>query len=290
MKKIAGVFCLVAIIAANMTSFAFAEDFKIEKTSIKDGAQGVQLNNLALKVYFNKDVHNRENMKENNKFCKLVDKKGNVLPTRVISSNKEKNVALLIYDTTQLINIKDKKALAKKQLKPVSEYEFIVMKGFKASDGSLLSEGIKIGFKTINPSTTAKISFAMMALVIVVMIVASRKAMKKRKEEASGNNRTSKVNPYKEAKKTGKSVSEIVEKDKKRKAKNKEALDYIEEKEQPEVESDETVYHVGKRASFYVAGGKYKADEFNRRKKIAANKKKTSGKSRKSSSKKKGKK
>ena len=63
------------------------------------------------------------------------------------------------------------------------------------------------------------ISLGMMVVMFGGMIVVTSKAAKKNIEEE--RKKQDKVNPYKEAKKTGKSVEEIVEKDQKRKAKEK---------------------------------------------------------------------
>lgn len=59
----------------------------------------------------------------------------------------------------------------------------------------------------------------------------SRSAKKAAEKEQEKKGKPETVNPYKEAKRTGKSVEEIVEKDQKRKAKQAEALAKQKEKE-----------------------------------------------------------
>ena len=65
----------------------------------------------------------------------------------------------------------------------------------------------------------------MMIVMIVGMIFFSMRSAKKAMEkENDQKQKKDTVNPYKEAKRTGKSVEEIVEKDKKKKAKQAEAM------------------------------------------------------------------
>ena len=59
----------------------------------------------------------------------------------------------------------------------------------------------------------------MMALMVIVMVIASKRAMNKEKAGEVKKEKGDKVNPYKEAKSTGKSVKEIVERENKKKAK-----------------------------------------------------------------------
>ena len=104
-------------------------------------------------------------------------------------------------------------------------------------------------------------------LPIVGMIFFSsrsaKKAMEKEKEE-KGKSET--VNPYKEAKRTGKSVEEIVEKDKKRKAKQAEAEEKRkaeEKKIQEEVAEKlrkESNKRVSKARPISAAGSTYKVE------------------------------
>ena len=92
-------------------------------------------------------------------------------------------------------------------------------------------------------------------------MVVGRKSAQKADEETK--KRDDKVNPYKEAKRTGKSVEEIVEKDQKKKAKlaEKEAREAEKDDDDDDYYDDDEVnkYRVARRHSASEAGSKYVA-------------------------------
>ena len=142
--------------------------------------------------------------------------------------------------------------------------------GFKAVSGDTLTEQDKVSFTTLNQSRAMTINMVMMAVMMAGMIFFSSRSMKKQMEkEKAAKGKHDTVNPYKEAKRTGKSVEEIVEKDKKVKEKEaaaaaKKAAKNEKEKQESGAEkkaSDPNRKRVAGPRPISAGGGKYKAPE-----------------------------
>ncbi len=250
MKKIGAIFTLAALLVTLSVSVCFADSGKLvlEDSYPKDGSKGASLENLGVKLYFDGDMSEEKAGKTNKDVFQLYDSEGKKLPTRVIYASKEKGVVLVLLDMNS-----DKKVTVESN----SEYTLKISGDLVDDNGKQLGEDKEITFKTLNQSTNMMISFGMMILMFGGMIVATSRAAKKTVEEE--RKKQEKVNPYKEAKKTGKSVEEIVEKDQKRKAKEAEraARKAAEIEEEEEEESDN--YRVKVRHSASEAGSKYVA-------------------------------
>ena len=210
MRRIGAILFSLIMLIMVAAPIANAADFGVTSTSPKDKETGVPLENMGVKVFFNEEVYSKDNEKENAKKCKIIDSDGKEI---------EKS--------------KDKKGKAI-TIKPLSNYKLVIEKGFKSAGGTELSKDHSVTFETVNPSTTMKISMGMMALMVVGMVFASSRAMKKDKE-ADEKKKTEKVNPYKVAKKTGKSVEDVVAAEKKKKEKEVSKLGAEDEDDYEEV-------------------------------------------------------
>ena len=253
-KRLSAIIFAAVLMSVLSMSIAMAADLQIIKTSPKDGEKGQQMDNMSVKVYFNREVYSKKNSKANNKACVLVDKKGRKIPTTVLFSHKEKKVAVVVCT----LKSTDKKY--SKYIKGLTKYTLTISPDFKGADGSTLGKEFKTSYETLNPTTATKISMGMMALMVIVMVVASKRAMNKEKAGEMKKEKGDKVNPYKEAKSTGKSVKEIVERENKKKAKaarKQKAAE--EEREDTNTEIDEGIYKLKKRASIAERGSKYGA-------------------------------
>lgn len=211
MKRIGAILCLAAMIVVGTAGIARGADFAIEKTSPEDGSTGMSVDNMGVKVFFSQDVYNKDNEAANGKLCTLTDNKGKVVPSKVVFSERNKDVMLVLAHTGGKGDAK---------IKGKTKYTLTVQKGIKAADGTVMKEDKKVTFETLDPKNTMTISMVMMALMVVGMVFfTSREAKKQAQADAKGPKRDDKVNPYKVARETGKSVEEIVEKDQKRKEK-----------------------------------------------------------------------
>lgn len=275
MRRISKILSMaLAVVVLGTTAFGYAASLKVEDTSIKDGATKIQMENLGVKITFNKSVHFKDNAKVNSKYCKLYDDKGKELPTIILTDEKDPNVLLLLLKTAFTEEELKEYGLEKDSknrgsvLKKLTDYSFVVGKGFQSADGSKLDKDFKITFTTMDPGESTKYSMGMMLLMVGVMVVATAKTAKNKKEEDSTKEKTKeeKVNPYKKARETGKSVEEIVAKEEKKKAKAAKKAEAAEKRRaakearlaEEEAEADD-IHRVKAPAPISKAGGKYKS-------------------------------
>ncbi len=254
MKRFGAILTLVALIVTLSTSACFAGsgNFELVESYPADGSTGASIENLGVKIKFSDDLNYREVAKENRGCFQLYDEEGKKLPTRVLYNPDEHGEVLVLLNTAH----KDAP-----KAEGSTEYTLKIAKELVSDEGNTLDKDYSIKFKTLNPNISMMVSMLMMVVMFGGMMLVSVKSAKKAAEEQV-KQREEKVNPYKEAKKTGKSVEEIVEADQKKKAKEaekaakkaaKEANDYYEDEE------DINKYRVSKRHSAYKAGSKYAA-------------------------------
>lgn len=229
MKRIGALVCLMMMIVSVLAPATFAtEDAKAQKEGLaivesiphnKD--EGVSVENLSVKIQFNKDmVPASDKIEEKNaKQFKLTDKDGKNVPIKVYYSDKEEGLVMVAS------NIRSKEARKSGSvIQGNMKYTLTISEKLQAADGTKLGEVQTISFKTLDQQKSTTVYMILMAVMMVGMVVFTTKSAKKEAEKQtkeSGKSQT--VNPYKEAKKTGKSVEEIVAKDQQRKAKEAEA-------------------------------------------------------------------
>ena len=142
-----------------------------------------------------------------------------------------------------------------------AEYTFKLSGDFTDDAGNTLGTEQTVAFTTLNQNANMWINMGMIAVMFGGMMIMTAKSAKKQVEEER-KKREEKVNPYKEAKKTGKSVEEIVEKDQKDKAKRAEKAAKkaaaLGELDDDDDYYDDGNYHVKAPRPISAAGGKYK--------------------------------
>ena len=231
MKRASAIICVIMMAVALMAPAAFAAedtndsaaaaktDLELVNSSPEDGATGVAVDNLSVKMRFNKDVKpaNDNIKKANAKQCKLVDSEGKKIPIKVYYSEKEDGLILIAADVYS--------GGTRNAIKGDEEYTLTVGRNFQATDGSTTGQKVTVTMKTINQGRSTAIYMVLMVLMMVGMVFftlrSTKKAEKKKQEEREFKEG---VNPYKEAKKSGKSVAEVVAKENKKKAKKEEAI------------------------------------------------------------------
>lgn len=230
MKRAGALICAILIAVAMMAPAAFAEDndnasaaaktdLEMISSSPEDGATGVAVDNLSVKMRFNKDVlpSSADIRKANAKQFKLVDSEGNKIPIKVYYSEDEEGLILVAANVYS--------GKTKNSIKGDETYTLLVGRNFQATDGSTTGQQIKISMTTLNQGRSTFIYMILMVLMMVGMVFftlrSTKNAEKKKKEEREFKEG---VNPYKEAKKSGKSVEEVVAKTNKKKQKKEEAL------------------------------------------------------------------
>jgi len=230
MKRAGALICAILIAVTMMAPAAFAEDnngsaaaaktdLEMFSSSPEDGATGVAVDNLSVKMRFNKDVRPASDdvRQANAKQFKLVDSEGKKIPVKVYYSEDEEGLILVAADVYSGKN--------RNAIKGDETYTLVVGRNFQAADGSTTGQQIKVGMTTLNQGRSMAIYMVLMVLMMAGMVFftvrSTKNAEKKKKEEREFKDG---VNPYKEAKKSGKSVEEVVAKTNKKKAKKEEAI------------------------------------------------------------------
>ena len=235
MKRISALICAMLIAVAAMAPAAFGAatqtetaaaasaaepGFTIVSSSPEDGAKGVAVDNFSVKIYFSKEMMPASEAVRaaNEKQFSLKDPEGESIPLKVYYSEKEQKQGLMMvaadFSNNNENNI---------QIKGASEYVLTIGEGLQATDGTVLGKTSTITVTTLNQQRSTIVymilMFAMMGGMIFFTMRSTKKAAEKEKEEKQ----TKGVNPYKEAKKSGKSVDEIVAKNDKARKKKEEA-------------------------------------------------------------------
>ena len=302
MKRIGALVCLVMMMVAVLAPASFATEeansqnagFAIEDSIPHNNDKGVSVENLSVKIYFTKDVMpTSDKIKEKNaKQFKLTDEEGTSIPIKVYYSDKEEGLLMVVS------NVRSKDARkANSVIQGNMNYTLTIGKNLQATDGTKLGTEETIEFKTLDQQKSTTVYMILMVVMMVGMVIYSTKSAKKAAEKEKGESGKSQtVNPYKEAKRTGKSVEEIVARDAKRKAKEAEAAakrKAAEAEIMAELESKEKADSSNKRVAgprpISAAGSKYKVTVVKTQpeKKASTNPKNQSGKKKNSKGKKK---
>ena len=257
-KRIAAILALAMALVFAMAVTAFGTDtaLTIESTTPKDGDTGMAIENMGVKVFFSEPVFDKDNAPGNIGKCSMKDENGKKVPTQVIFSESDPNVMLVLADPNN-VNTK---------IEGKTEYTLTIEEGFTAASGNVLAKTETVSFTTLNPRNSMMISMGMMIAMIGGMIFFGMRDSKKKAEEAKGAKKKTyePVNPYKEAKRTGKSVDEIVAEEKKKKEKfeakeAKEAAKKARHEKEDKNEIADGNLRVSRPRPISEAGSKYKA-------------------------------
>lgn len=181
----------------------------------KDGATGAAIENFDVKLYFDGKLTKEVLGSKNDKCFKITDADGTELPLLVLYDPKNHDVMMILFDYNTEKTDADGKPL---RVKGDTEYTLTISGDLMADNGDTLGQDQTITFKTINQTRNSAISMFMMLILYAGIIFFTMRNSKKKAEENKANGYDP-VNPYKEAKRTGKSVEEIVEKENRKKEK-----------------------------------------------------------------------
>ena len=225
MKRAKVIACIAALIIVLSAGSVFAgENFKIEETYPKNGQKSTTVENMSVKLRFNHEIDKKENRKNNDKCFKIIDKNGKKLPVKVLYDTENSKRVVVLVDMTK----KDVKIIDN------SEYKLKVSEKLLDNDGNRLGEEDSISFYTINQAWNTKVYMIMMFVMFGGMMVFSMLQARKGQAQAEAGDKAEPFNPYKEAKKTGKTVEQVTAEHEKVLAKQKK----IEKKNAKRAEKD----------------------------------------------------
>lgn len=203
MKKLGRILCLAALVVTMTASVCFgAETLKIVEAYPEDGQKNTTIENMCVKLWFNHEMGNEETVKENEACFKLTDDEGKAVPIRVFYHPDDTKQVLVLADTTKRLDIKDN-----------TEYTLTVSAELMDNEGYTLGQDAKYSFTTLNASRNNTVYMIMMFVMFGGMFFFTSRQMKKQQAEQQNDKQQAKeepFNPYKEAKKTGKTVEEVI--------------------------------------------------------------------------------
>ena len=207
MKKAGIILSLTILLILTSFSFCFASGLELLDSYPKAGSHEARPENFLVKLYFNEVMSADKVQQENANAFKFTDAKGNSLPVKVLYDSKKPNEIWVLVEQT---------------LKSDSSYKLFITGDLTDANGDTLGQDKTISLKTRNINTDNNVNMAMMGVMMFGMIVftsLSAKRQLKKQEEEEKTRPDAKVNPYKEARKTGKSVEDVVAKTEKEKEK-----------------------------------------------------------------------
>jgi len=270
MKRVGRILSLIMILIVLTTVCAFADGgaLNLVDTYPTAGSTGAAIENFGIKLYFDTPLTAEVLGQANDNFITLKDENGTDIPIRILYAPKEDGVVMVLYDnptatTTQTTGKKnkDKSTANISMITSDTEYTLWISKDFRDDAGNTLGEDKTISFKTLNQKRNTRVNMLLMLVLYGGIIIVMMKKPKKGDDE--NGKKQEAVNPYKEAKKTGKSVKEIVDKEWERKKKEelkqkkKEALYAEAYEEETEEYIEDGHYRVKTRRTVASAGSPY---------------------------------
>lgn len=245
MKRGTLVALLAAIMIMTCSVFSFADGgLTLVSSYPEDGQTNTSMENLGVKLTFSNPINSDEAKKIDESLFSIVDEDGETVPVQVKFSDDNDGLVLVVADTDQGFTAKNNE-----------EYVLTISADLVDNEGNTLGKDTKITFRTYNQKVNNMVNMAMMFVMFGGMMVLTLRQNNKKEEEEQDKKPEPKeaFNPYKEAKKTGKTVEEVMaeqakkeEKAAKRRAKrNKNKEEAVSEKKIENcAELLNNVYHV----------------------------------------------
>lgn len=248
----------VILIMSAVLSSANEGTLKLVSTYPKDGQKNTSVENVGVKLKFNNPV-SAASVRENNiKALKIENKKtGEKLPVKVLFNKNAPEMVLVLGDNSD----------GKLSVSNNSEYELVIDKSFSDDEGNQLGETKVLTFTTFNQKLNNTVNMVMMVVMFGgIAFYTIRQQKKNGSDEKEPDQKVKKdsINPYKEAKRTGKTVEEIVAIEKKKEQKKNKRRSSGNQQGQAEKKAINLaellpyVHHVREPRPISSAGGKYK--------------------------------
>ena len=244
MKRVSLIAILTAVMIMAASAMCFADDgLKLVSSYPEDGQKNTSIENLGVKLTFNHPINKPEVKKANLDKFAIYDEDGKAVPVEILFSDKNDGLVLVLADI-------DKGFTAKNN----SEYRLVVSKGVVDNDGHELAKEQTVTFRTYNQRVNNIVNMVMMFVMFggIMLISVRQNNMKEEEETPKDAPKEAAFNPYREAKRTGKTVDEVKaeqakkeEKEAKKRARKKKKTEEPQEKKIENcAELLNNVYHV----------------------------------------------
>jgi hypothetical protein len=210
MRKHIGVLFTVLLTLFLSTAPCFAAGLNLVNNYPEEGSGSSPPINLGIKLFFDQNVAAREVREQNENCFKLLGPDGATVPLKVLYTDSDPNYILVIAEPED----------EKNGLGSNTEYRFEIAAELQTADGATLETPQTITFRTRNTAMDMNINMVLMGVMFVGMLVFSTLSMRRQAKKVAGTDEKQRVNPYKVAKETGKSVTEIVALEEKKKQKS----------------------------------------------------------------------
>lgn len=257
MKKFSAILAIAMLVVVMSVSTCFAaESLKVVDTYPKDGAKNTTIENMCFKLTFNNEMGDKAMQQANQDKFVIADADGKKIPIRVFYDDNDSKKVLVLADA---VAIGKDRSLA---IKDNTEYTLTISGELADAAGNTLGADKKVTISTINQKFNTMVYMVMMVVMFGGMFVFSTRQMKKKAEKENEEVvKEEAFNPYKEAKKTGKSVQEVIAEHEKEVAKReakeaKKAAKRAALEEEYEEEEINTNYKVKTRRSAAAVGSK----------------------------------
>ena len=210
MKKISLIAILMSIMIMAASAFCFAEGgFDLVSSYPENGQTNTSMENLGVKLAFSSAMDSKEATADNADKFAIYDEDGKAIPIKVLFSDKEDGLVLVLADT-------DEGFVAKNN----SEYRLVISGDLIDNEGNTLGADKTVTFKTYNQRVNNMVNMAMMFVMFGgIMVLSLRQNNEKEEEEPKEEPKEQAFNPYREAKRTGKSIEEVKAEQAKKEAK-----------------------------------------------------------------------
>ena len=210
MKKISLIAILMSIMIMAASAFCFAEGgFDLVSSYPENGQTNTSMENLGVKLAFSSAMDSKEATAANADKFAIYDEDGKAIPIKVLFSDKEDGLVLVLADT-------DEGFVAKNN----SEYRLVISGDLIDNEGNTLGADKTVTFKTYNQRVNNMVNMAMMFVMFGgIMVLSLRQNNEKEEEEPKEEPKEQAFNPYREAKRTGKSIEEVKAEQAKKEAK-----------------------------------------------------------------------
>ena len=210
MKKISLIAILTSVMIMAASVFCFADGgFDLVSSYPEDGQANTSMENLGVKLTFSSAMDSKEATAANADKFAIYDEDGKAIPIRVLFSDKEDGLVLVLADTDQGFVAKNN-----------SEYRVVISGDLIDNEGNALGADKTVSFKTYNQRVNNMVNMAMMFVMFGgIMVLSLRQNNEKQEEEPKDEPKEQAFNPYREAKRTGKSIEEVKAEQAKKEAK-----------------------------------------------------------------------
>ena len=200
MKRLSLITLIASFIIMMSAAFSFAAgNLELVSSYPEDGQKNTSMENLGVKLTFSNPINSEEAKKTDKSKFSIKDEDGETVPILVLFSEKNDGLVLVLADVNSGFTAKND-----------AEYTLTIDAGLVDNEGNVMEQAKTVTFRTYNQRVNNMVNMIMMFVMFGgIMVLTMRQNNKKEEDEPQTETKEAAFNPYKEAKRTGKSVEEV---------------------------------------------------------------------------------